>query len=216
MTIRHQLELGSVSLVTLAAVAGITFAVITNNKPQLPPRVLPVNEGIQQPTPTPTTATIQTVTAEQPSPDGKEKLTMIITSNGTDEKTYTFIATNTDTNDQKTIYKTILPSVESMEIPFNSWSPDDKYFFINHVTKLGKEAMVFRVDGAPVTDSDQFLNATAIFTSKITDNKYQEITGWASETLLIVNTTTPGGSVQSYWFEVPSKAVIPLATQFYD
>ncbi|MBI5452523.1 hypothetical protein HY945_03605 [Candidatus Gottesmanbacteria bacterium] len=216
MTIRHQIEFGTISFLSLAAVAGITFAVLSNNKPQIPTSfALPVVESIQEPTPTATPAPKTDIT-EQPAPDGRKKLRMTTVVGSDTEKTFTFTVIDTATNEEKIAYKTITSNDENLSIPFNTWSPDDKYFFIKQVTNSGTDSLVFRGDGAPITETEQFLNSTSIFKAQITNNKYQDTTGWASETLLIINTTTPSDTIQSYWFEVPSKAIIPLATQFYD
>ena len=216
MTTRHKVEFGTISFLSLAAVVGITFAVLANNRPQNPTSFsLPVVESIQEPTPTAAPSPI-TSTVEQPTPDGRKKLRMTTVTTGDTEKTYTFTVIDTETNEEKIVYKTVTSKDESINVPFNTWSPDNKYFFVKLVTSAGTDSLVFRGDGAPITESEQLINSTAIFRAQITNNKYQDTTGWASETLLIINTTTPTDSVQSYWFEVPSKAIIPLATQFYD
>ena len=72
-----------------------------------------------------------------------------------------------------------------------------------------------RADGEPLMSGNQTFDAKALFDARNTGNNYQEATGWASETLVIINTVRQNGEKgPSYWLEVPSGAIIPLSTQF--
>lgn len=215
MTVRHQLEFGTATLFGLSAAMGVFLAYYTSHQPKIQKTfALPIVESIVSPTPTAEpTPTVQTFS--QPSPDGKKILSMKLTTNQNTNKNYTFTTSDRDGTNQNTIYTVTLPANENMSLPFNTWSPDDKYLFVIHQTQEGlNEALVFRGDGTPLTELDQHYEVSATFKAKGITNTYNETTGWASETLLIVNTTTPSGSIQSYWFEIPSKAIIPLSTQF--
>ncbi len=218
MTARHQIEFGTATLFGLAAAMGVFIAFYGNNTPKIQKTfALPIVQGIDVPTPTPTSEPTPAVeTFSQPAPNGAKKVTMKVSTNKDATKTYSFTTSDGDDSNQKSIYSVTLPPEENMSLPFNSWSPDDKYLFLTHHTAAVNEALVFRGDGTPMTELDQHYEVYATFKAKNITNTYNETTGWASETLLIVNTTTPGGTVQSYWFEVPSKAIIPLSTQFYD
>jgi hypothetical protein len=154
----------------------------------------------------------QVETASQISPDGTKNLTMKITHNSDKTLTYDFTATEAAGNNAKTVYVAQISESEKYNIPFNTWSPDDKYFFI---VKDGNIALVFRADGEPVVKDKEFFNIPNVFGEKVKDNTYKETTGWASNTLLIVNSVKPDGAKgPSYWFEVPSQAVIQLSSQF--
>ncbi len=216
MTIRHRIEVESISLLVLAAIAGIAFAFYTGYRPNFENKFsLPIIENLQGQTiaPTPTGAP-NPQEQSQISPDGKKVLTMRIKTNEDFTKTYTFISSNADGTDQKTIYL-VTYSADSMSIPFNTWSPDNKYVFIKHTSPLGSDAIVLKANGEPVTESESAINTTLLFKDKIANNIYDDTTGWASETLLIINTkTSEGAQGTSYWFEIPSKAIIPLSTQF--
>lgn len=217
MTTRHQLELGTVSIFALAACAGIFLAAYNNYKPHIQKSyALPIVERLTSPLPSvePTPAV---TTSSQPSPDGAKKLTLTVTSQENANKTYTLIASDSDDSNETPIYTITLPDQENISIPFNAWSPDDKYFFVIYHKGDLNEALVFRADGKPMSDTDQNFKVAATFKAKDIQNSYQVTTGWAAETLLIVNTNKPDGSKgPSYWFEVPSKAIIALSTEFYD
>ncbi len=214
MTTRHQIELESVSLLAVAAFVGIFLAVFPNHRPRLSSSFsLPVMNNYQN-----QEATIsplpKTITFSQVSPDGTHTLTMITTGRNT-TKTYTITTTSDSAPNPLTIYSTTLPDTESINIPFNTWSPDNKYVFLEHKTQQGTEALVMKASGEALSADASFYNVTSLFTAKNTGNTYDQTTGWASETLLIVNTKLPDGSKgPSYWFEVPSKAIIQLSTAF--
>lgn len=214
MTTARKIEFETVSLLLLAVVVGIVFAYYFNRVPKIRTTLnLPVMT-YTQPTPTPTPIP-KTLIVTELSPNGGKKVTMAVTTNKGNTKTYAFSVSNGDGSGQQALYTITLPPSESMSIPYNSFSPDNKYLFLTHTIPTGTEGFVFRVSGDPMTGTDQYFNTATIFAAKQTGNTYQETTGWASETLLIINTTAADGTKStSYWLEVPSKAIIPLATQF--
>jgi hypothetical protein len=217
MTKRHHIELESVIFLLAAAGIGFVLALYAGHKPQFQTHVsLPVMQSNENPSPTasPTPLIPKPEVSSQISPDGTKQLTMTVTSNSELSKTYTFVTSDADGTNQKTVY-TASYNAESMSIPFNTWSPDDKYVFVIHTLSSGTEALVMRADGQPLTDTDPNFNLMTIFNAKDTGNTYKETTGWAANTLLIVNTTTKDGSKgPSYWVEIPSKAIIQLSSEF--
>lgn len=214
MTTTHKIELESLLLFGFAAFAGVTLALYFNHGPKTI-FTLPVVTTLQSPIPTAApTPTVQTF--YQPSPNGQKKVTMTVTTRETTSKTYLFTVSDADGSNPQTIYSINLPTNENMRIPFNTFSPDNKFLFFEHTAANGGvEAFVFRTDGQPISQDTPYYNVSAIFAEKQIPNSYQVTTGWASETLLIVNTTKSDGTKgPSYWFEVPSKAIIQLATDF--
>ena len=149
--------------------------------------------GIVKPSPSPTQI------ATQESPDGKNTLTMKKQING-NMATYTFT-----TNDGILFEKTVTSSV-IMSIPFNTWSTNDKTVFVKEAT--GDITNWYVYPGA--------INVTDFFNQKLaTDYKITEITGWAADNLLIVNTDkNVSGKGFSYWFDINSHAFIQLSERF--
>lgn len=145
--------------------------------------------------PSPTTST----TASQEAPDGTNTLTMKLETNG-DMATYTFT-----TKDGVLFTKTVATNV-IMSIPFDTWSTDDKTVFVKEDT--GSTVNWYVYPGG--------VNVTDFFNQKLSENyKITEITGWAANTLLIVNTDkNSGGQGFSYWFDINSHAFIQLAERF--
>lgn len=200
----------------LAAAMGFIFAFYNFNKSNQPTSIeLPVVNSFQYISPTPTvTVAPKPQISSQISPDGEEKITLTVTKNNDLSKTYTFVTSKADDTDPHTVY-TATYNNDSMSIPFNTWSPDNKYVFINLNKSENSDAIVMRADGDPITSTEATISAALTFKARNIPNLYEETTGWASDILLIVNTKKPDtGEKRSYWLEIPSKAIIPLSTQF--
>lgn len=207
---------GIIILIAGSIIAGIAVAVYVHYLQST--RVTLLVPVVEQMQPVQTSPTIPPPppkeTLSQVSPDGKKTLEMTVTTNPDAGKTYVVLVKE-EAADPRVLSIMTLPKEESLSIPFNTWSPDDVYVFLHHTSVSGTEATVMRADGKPCTPTEQTINVTSLFTAKNTGNAYQETTGWASDTLLIVNTTTPAGAKgPSYWFEIPSKAIIRLSSQF--
>ncbi len=223
MTIRHQIELEGFSFIVAGAIFGVFFAVYLNRAPKIRSSfVIPAIQNSQEPTPalslSPTQAPTfipKIETSSQISPDGTKKLTMTSTTNRNGSITYAFTTSEADDTNKNSIYSVTLSPPENITIPFNTWSPDNAYVFLVQSGGSENSALVMRANGQTLPDGQQFDNVTELFTAKNTGSIYQETTGWASETLLIINTKNQDGSKgSSYWFEVPTKAIILLSTQF--
>lgn len=214
MTIRHQIELETISFILFAAFLGSFFAWRSNqnNQQHIHLTVPIVENNTTQNIITPTVIpTISVETTSQISPDGTKKLSMKATNNPDGTHSYVFTTADGSGSNEQQIYSTKLNKPETMNIPFNTWSPDNQYVFIQ---KNG-DALVFKATGEPITTDQTYLDVQDIFNQQNRKDTYKEVTGWASQTLLIVNTVNPDNTKgSSYWFEVPSKAIIQLSSQF--
>jgi hypothetical protein len=140
---------------------------------------------------------------------------MKITENPDNTITYDLSAADSNGANQRYFLTKTLNSSKSMTIPFNAWSPDDKYFFIEEKSENSKSVFVFKATGEQFEGGETYLDATDLFNQKQTGNNFDVATGWASESLIIINTTNADNKKgPSYWFEVPSKAIIQLSTEF--
>lgn len=155
---------------------------------------------------------LQINTATQPSPDGTKKVILTTTNNKNDTLTYLLKTADSTGGNQHILFSTTSATLKGLNVPFNSWSPDDKYVFIQ---KSGGEALVFKASGEEIITGQQYIDVEKIFDTTPRNEYYHETTGWASSTLLIVNSVTKDNiKGSSYWFEVPSKAIIQLSSQF--
>ena len=208
---RRQIELETFLLISIVVVGSLYFAIQKNNhQPQFSfaSGISPVSAPAEIISP-------KITVAQQISPDGEKKVIMKVTENSDNTKTHDLSTADENGANEKFVFTKILDSSKNMSIPFNTWSPDDNYFFIQENAGENKSIFVFKATGESFSDTEKYFDAADIFTQKDTGNNFAEATGWASGTLIIINTTKPDDTKGfSYWFEVPSKAIIQLSTEF--
>lgn len=215
MTIRHQIELETLSFLSIAIFVGSFFVWRSNQNFQNQLRAVSpiVSENDTQKIIVPIAhPTLKIETASQTSPDGTKKLTMKKTYNSDGTSTFVFAVMDGSGENESNIYTTKIEASENFSIPFNTWSPDNKYVFIQ---KNDTDAWVLKANGQPITTDQTYIAVEELFMAKVKNAVLKEVTGWASATLLIVNTTKEDNTKgPSYWFEVPSKAIIMLSSRF--
>ncbi len=146
------------------------------------------------------------------SPDGKWTVTMKEIK-ASDSVTYRFLMSGVD-GAQKEVFATSLPITNSLSIPQNTFSPDDKYFFLKETAPGGVKYFALTVSGDPITKDAQTLTFSDMFASKYADFQITDATGWGGTNLIVFNTDKSGVQGPSFWFEVPSQAFIQLSTRF--
>lgn len=211
-TIKNKVE--SLFLITIAGLIGLFFAVSVN-KTQL--RIAPTMIGIDantMPTAFPTEIPIIRSSVSEISSDGSKKVISQTIQNRDGSKSVTVSTQDGNGDNGQVIFNNTIEKGKSIVIPYNTWSPDNKYFFIQKNTPGGSEIMVFNAKGEPFVSGENYLDLTGLFQKQVTGNNFSEATGWASETLIIVNGVSKGNTKVSYWFEVPSKAIMQLSTVF--
>ena len=206
MTVRHIIEMETIFYVTVAAVLSGIF-VWNNNRPSLP--ILFENTSQAIVTLSPVAPKVDT--ASQVSPDGTKVISMKVTYNSDDTSTYSFATSDSAGTNEKQIFTKTSASSEKYSVPYNAWSPDNKYVFIY---KEGTNALVFRATGEPIVGDELYIDLESVFTAKNTTHTLKEVTGWADPALVVFNTLDQNAQKVSFWLEIPSKAIIPLATQF--
>lgn len=206
MTTLRQIELESIFLISIVAGVSIFFAIQRNNELNLP--VASINSPL-------VTAAAQQKVFSQISPDGTKKVIMKIDRNKDNTQTFSFYTADGNGTNEQFIFDKTLDATKTMTIPFNTWSSDNQYFFIQENAKEENSVFAFKALGEPFSKREEYLDVTDLFKKKNTGNNFEEATGWASESLIIINTTKKDGTKgPSYWFEIPSRAIIPLATEF--
>lgn len=150
--------------------------------------------------------------ATQTSPDGTKMLIMKATHNIDGTLTYAFTVADGSGANEREFYSAKVKKSENMGVPFNTWSPDNKYLFIH---KNGNNALVFRATGEPISSDQTYFDVSDLFIKQGKKDMPSEVTGWASPTLIIINTVAENNTKgPSYWLEVPTKAIIQLYGQF--
>lgn len=149
------------------------------------------------------------------SPDGQQELEMKTVYQRDNTKLYTFSDKDVMTGASHVIFSQAVDNATIMKIPYNSWSPDDAYIFVDRVKGGKTDYLVAQVSAEPFVKDAQTLNVSELFSRQQTGLTLHEVTGWASPTLLIITTQTVKGEAgTSYWFDVSSQSFVPLATQF--
>lgn len=148
------------------------------------------------------------------SPDGKMKLTM---QEKRENKriTYTFSTSEKDKAEKKLIFTQELTATQSASVPFNTWSPDDKYVFLKLEAGNNPNYYVLSATGNPLSTDNAYINIADLFSQKYTDYFLTDVTGWAAPDLLILNTKKISGEQgPSLWFDIQSQKFIQLSTLF--
>ncbi len=136
------------------------------------------------------------------APDGKNKLIMK-EEKGKETTTYTFSIQDKMSWVSKEVFTKTVPLGTYISIPFNTFSPDNKYIFLQE----GNTYFVPLKDGV--------LDINSLFAAKHPDYTIADVTGWGGMTLLVVNTNKVNGDQgPSFWFDVTSKSFIQLSSHF--
>lgn len=216
---RHQLSFEAILLAIIGGAIGIVVALQASKSPQQifvtavnPPTVI---DHVSAPTVITPEPKKQEMVTSQISSDGKKMVYLKGIQNSNGSTYYTISVTDGQGNDEQVLFREAVAAGGNMTIPYNTWSPDDKYFFILEQTKNVIKVLVFKASGEAFSDDQFYLDATDVFANRKTGYTFDEATGWASNSLLLINTvTTDDTKGPSYWLEVPSRAVIRLSTEF--
>lgn len=147
------------------------------------------------------------------SPDGKWILT-VKEDKSKDSVSFRFEITGPDIS-RKEIFSKLLPVGSTLSIPANTFSPDDKYFFLKETGANGTSYLVFTTSGEPIAEDVQNFEFAGMFAQKHENYKITDATGWGGVNLIVFNTDkAAGGAGPSFWFEVPSTAFIQLSNRF--
>lgn len=207
-TLRREIE--TIFIIACLTGVGLFASMQFNLKHKLNLRSpsLPAALTASSPTPTPTPIPAPVMqTTNTDSPDGAK--TLIMKKQQTDSgASYSFSATDKKANIQTFIFSKTLVAPADISIPFNTWSPDNRYIFL-------KEGASDYYVWPLAVDLQTSVNITSLFVAKYPDLTMIEVTGWAAPDLLIVNAKNKEGSKSSLWFEVSSLHFIPLSTGFY-
>lgn len=169
-------------------------------------------------TPTPTilpSAKEEVISSD--SPDGKKKLTLKKIREGslTAYSVFTSDIPEVASPSEVLIYEATIDSSQRLSIPYNTWSPDDAYVFLQEDSQAGRDYYVFSSTGGSFANGEQYLHIRDLFTKGRPEFTLTEVTGWAAPYLLIVNTiTTDGTEGPSFWFDLSSQSFIQLSTRF--
>jgi hypothetical protein len=164
------------------------------------------------PSPIPTKRNVVGETSTDSShADKKLMLRTTYKSDGTTE--YSFIVADISGGNSRVLFDKTLPTGASMGLPYNSWDPTDTYLFLEEHNSGAVDYLVLKADGTPFADGNQYIDVGAVWVNKNVGYTIRTATGWASGTLLIIYTSKDDGSKgPAFWFEIPSTAILQLAS----
>jgi len=144
------------------------------------------------------------------SPEGSRTLTL--EKNGS---TYSLFTSDKAGGQKIQVFQKEEPTSQSLEIPFNTWSTDNKYIFLKETLPEINNYLVFQSSGNLFANDKASVSVQEVFNAKVPNYTIEDVTGWAGNTSLIVNAKSVEGDKKvSFWFEVPSQSFIPLGTYF--
>ncbi|MFA6081768.1 MAG: hypothetical protein WC741_05225 [Patescibacteria group bacterium] len=144
------------------------------------------------------------------SPDGAKTLMIEKRDNF-----YTIFVTNNSNGNKIQVFRKEKINSSQLEIPYNTWSPDNLYFFLKEKNAVADDYLVFQSSGESFSNNLSNLSIQEPFKLKVPNYTIEEVTGWAAPNLLIVNTKQNDSNNRvSFWYEVPSQSFIQLGTYF--
>jgi|CXWL01.1.fsa_nt_gi hypothetical protein len=124
---------------------------------------------------------------------------------------YTFKVSDSADATEEVVYTNAVGLGEAITVPANSWSPDNKLFFILEKSGGRNSYRVFRADGEAFKSGEKYLDINDYWSLSKRRYQIKEVTGWASPDLLIVLTVKEDGTAgPSFWFVVSSHSFMQL------
>lgn len=149
-------------------------------------------------------------TSAMDSPDGTKTLTLEKKDNF-----YTIFVTSNSDGKKVQIFRKEKINSSQLEIPYNTWSPDNIYFFLVEKNAAVDNYLVFQSSGELFFNNLPYLLIQEPFKINAPNFTIEEVTGWAAPNLIIINTKQKDSDNKvSFWYEVPSQAFIQLGTYF--
>lgn len=152
------------------------------------------------PSPTPIS---QESTLIHPASDGSKELILKSKKVDTNQTRYTIttkVLEGSDEDKETPIIEFLLDNDTRLEIPFNAWSTDNQYFFIEQISGSNKKYLLFKADGQALSEQG-FVDINEAFKQRDPGYTLDKVTGWGNLNLLIITTRqddqTPG---PRYWF----------------
>lgn len=151
----------------------------------------------------------------QISPDGIFELLLETETQLLNQMSYTISVREVATGNHHTVFTETISAQTSVTIPFNTWSADNKHFFITLQNGIEQKNLVFKASGELIAEAP-YINVNSHFSEKEIPYLFNEMTGWASQNLLVIKTVKADGSESgpSYWFDITNKTFIQLSSQF--
>lgn len=144
------------------------------------------------------------------SPDGSMTLTL-----KNKETSYSLFASSKSDGQPQLIFKKEEVNSSKLEIPYNTWSPDNIYVFLKEKTPILDNFLVFQSSGSFFSNNLSYLSIQELFKKNVPDYTIEDVTGWGGINLIVINAKNIIDDRKvSFWFDVPSQSFIQLGTYF--
>lgn len=202
-------------LVVLIFIVSVIWFISSQNSKNFQAIVPPQNLSLAVSTPTPTSDVLSVH-----SPDGAKQIIMhkkiqapIQSGQADSSIVYSFAVSDIPSIGETVFFTKTIGGNGTMTVPLNAWSPNNAYLYLEEDENTFKDIYVFKADGSNFNANTQYLDIPSLFSAKETSNVFKNITGWDSNTLLHIITTTNGKDRgPSYWYDIPSNSFIRLAS----
>ena len=143
------------------------------------------------------------------SGDGKARLIRVVKEATGGEVNYSLKVISGGT--ERELFSKVVGPGASVDIPLNSWSPDNKQFFLQENDGQAMHYLVYREDGGKYRDGQEYLNINEDWLKSKNNYTIKEVTGWEGNDLLRVNTSNADGSRgPSFWFVISTRKFLQL------
>ena len=160
----------------------------------------------------------QSKTSSWEASDGQQQITMRENGINTPIHTYQFFVSPPNVNissNTKPFFTATTSAKTTFSIPFNAFSPNDQYLFLQEKSPNETKYLLFNSSGQPFTNGNLYEDIGVLFKNYTSSYILSDVTGWASDTLLVIETQDGNGNPsKSFWFDVTNFSFIPLATRF--
>ena len=154
-----------------------------------------------------------TSATSQVSPDGKYLASLVVKDTASGGHDYAFLVSQVgNPSSAVRVYSASAAAGTVFSVPYNTFSPDDNYVFLRQEVNGTAHFLVFHTTAATFYGGATYLDVTDLFASDEPSYEMYQVTGWASNTLLVIETNQGGGT--SFWFDVTNESFTPLATRF--
>lgn len=163
--------------------------------------------------PVPTLVPIKEVTykSEVHSPDGTMKIVLDKVFKSQTSINHIVTVSKTTGTDKKVILTKTFGENRTIQLPQNSFSPDNKYIFLKEKDKDMFSFYVYKASGELFTDGKEYVEVIPLFEDKKYGLKLSDITGWDSNTLLHIFTEKENSAQgPSFWFDTENYAFYQL------
>lgn len=158
---------------------------------------------------------VKEISVDVLSPNEKATLTMKVLKMVDGAISQKFFISTDSGKENLEIYSQVSDPESQILIPYNTFSPDNKYIFLKIGDVESPKYITLRSDGKNIKGDEKSVEITSLFYEKYGDFVIMDVTGWAGNSLIIVNTNFKDGRIgPSFWFDLSNLSFTQLSARF--